>query len=169
MSSRDTVTDALGRKLEIKSFSSGDHLALLEAAQGQTEYKSWLEIASLIFMRVAVDGVPLPRPRKLEDFKKNLLILKSEGVESIITHLSSHKQNGMDEAKQIETIKAIVEQPYFREIVKLIKFGVPYNMAFSISPVLRNAFLIAIGKQEGGFQLVNLWLGLSFALLYQLA
>lgn len=150
MSSIDTVTDAIGRKLEIKSFSASDHLELLEAAQGQTEYKRWFEIASLIFMCVAVDDVPLPRPRKLEDFKKNLAILKSEGIESIITHLSYHKQNIMDEAKQIETIKAIVEQPYFREIVKLIKFGIPYNVAFSISPVLRSAFLIAIGKQEGG-------------------
>lgn len=80
------VTDRLGRKLEVKSLSIVDQFDLLEAAQAQARYEHWFSLASIVFACLSIDGVPLPQPRKPEDFKKNIAILKDEGVEAILEH-----------------------------------------------------------------------------------
>lgn len=100
MSDIIAAIDALGRKLEVKLLNITDQLDLFEAAQGHTEYKRWFEIASIIFTCVSIDGVPLPKPRKPDDFKKNVALLKNEGMEAIFKALSPNKEDEDNEAEK---------------------------------------------------------------------
>ena len=92
------VTDKLGRAIEVKDLSIVDQFDLLEAAQQQARYEHWFSLASVVFSCLSIDGTPLPKPRKPEDFKKNIAILKDEGIESILKHLASTKEEKTYEA-----------------------------------------------------------------------
>lgn len=92
MTSINMVTDKLGRKLEIKALSIVDQFDLLEAAQNQARYEQWFSLASIVFSCLSIDAMPLPKPRKPEDFKKNIAILKDEGVEAILDHFAKDNE-----------------------------------------------------------------------------
>lgn len=87
-----TITDKLGRFLEVKRPSAADQLDLLEAAGNRAEYTQWFGMAALIFCCVSVDGVPLPTPRKPEDFKKNAGILQDAGLNAIAEYFLQQQQ-----------------------------------------------------------------------------
>lgn len=98
MSNVNTVTDKLGRAIEVKSLSIVDQFDLLEAAQQQARYEHWFSLASMVFSCLSIDGTPLPKPRKPEDFKKNIAILKDEGVEAVLKHFSKVNEEKSYEA-----------------------------------------------------------------------
>lgn len=93
------IRDSLGRSLEVKKLTVADQFDLLEAAQNRAAYEQWFGLAALVFSCTAIDGVPLPMPRKPADFKKNADNLKDEGVASIATWLGM----GVDEDKPADT------------------------------------------------------------------
>lgn len=92
------VTDKLGRKLEVKALSIVDQFDLLEAAQNQARYEYWFSLASIVFSCLSIDGVPLPKPRKPDDFKKNIGLLKDEGIEAILENLDHDVEEQGSEA-----------------------------------------------------------------------
>ena len=105
MSDATIVTDTLGRSLEIKSLNLADQFDLLEAAQDKAAFKSWFNMATLVFSCAAIDGVPLPTPRKPADFKKNAEILKNDGIAAIISYLKIKTTSDETSSDQVETAK----------------------------------------------------------------
>lgn len=97
------LTDKIGRALEVKDLTIVDQFDLLEAAQQQARYEHWFSLASMVFSCLSIDGVPLPKPRKPEDFKKNIAILKDEGMDEILKHfVQENKQTSYDETVEAE-------------------------------------------------------------------
>lgn len=99
------VTDSLGRKLEMKTLNLADQFDLLEAAQDKAAFKSWFNMAALVFSCAAIDNVPLPVPRKPSDFKKNAEILKNEGVIAMTSYLKAKYLSDETENEQVEIAK----------------------------------------------------------------
>lgn len=97
MSKNMMITDRLGRVLEVKNLTLADQFDLLEAAQNQARYEHWFSLASIVFSCCSIDGTPLPRPRKPEDFKKNATLLKDEGVEVILDYFAKNNEPSLDE------------------------------------------------------------------------
>lgn len=98
------ITDKLGRLLEIKRPSAADQLDLLEAAGNRADYTQWFGMAALIFCCVSIEGVPLPTPRKPEDFKKNAGTLKDSGITAIAEFFLQQQAEKTDE-EELETAK----------------------------------------------------------------
>lgn len=99
-----TITDKFGRSLELKRPSAADQLDLLEAAGNRADYTQWFGMAALIFCCVSIDGVPLPTPRKPDDFKKNAVILQTDGLTAIADFFLQQKQEETVE-EELETAK----------------------------------------------------------------
>ena len=99
------ITDDLGRHLEIKTLGLADQFDLLEAAQDKAAFKSWFNMATLVFSCAAIDGVPLPTPRKPADFKKNAEILRNDGIAAIISYLKIKTAPDETSHDQVETAK----------------------------------------------------------------
>lgn len=99
-----TITDKFGRALELKRPSAADQLDLLEAAGTRADYTQWFGMAALIFCCVSIDGVPLPTPRKPDDFKKNAVILQTDGLTAIADFFLQQKQEETAE-EELETAK----------------------------------------------------------------
>lgn len=91
------VIDGLGRSIEVKELDMVDQFDLLEAAQNQAGYSYWFGMAALVFSCIAIDGVPLPTPRKPEDFKKNAKFLKDEGIAAVTKYFSEQGQKRDDD------------------------------------------------------------------------
>ena len=104
MTHTDIVTDKLGRAIEVKTLTAMDQLDLLEAAQNNAGYAQWFALASVVFCGLAVDDVPLPAPRKPSDFRKNIDVLKTAGVEAICEYIKTNKDQEVEEV-MIETVK----------------------------------------------------------------
>lgn len=105
MSEMNIITDSLGRKIEVRCLGAMDQLDLLEATRNQAEYKRWFGMASLIFHCASIDGVPLPMPRKPDDFRKNAAILKTEGTLAIANFLEEKQQQDSTDEGNIEAAK----------------------------------------------------------------
>lgn len=102
------VTDSLGRSLQVKALTTADQFDLLEAAGNRAEYRQWFGLAALVFSCAAIDGVPLPTPRKAADFKKNSTVLKDEGIKAIANYFAEKAEAEADdeaEGTQVETAK----------------------------------------------------------------
>lgn len=105
MSDTTTLTDSLGRQLEVKTLSIVDQFDLLEAARNQASYTKWFGLASLVFSCTAIDNVPLPMPTKPDDFKKNAAILKNEGLQAIARYISKKIEESEEETTSENTVE----------------------------------------------------------------
>lgn len=98
------VTDTLGRAIEVKTLSTADQFDLLEAAGNRADYRQWFGLAALVFSCASIDGVPLPTPRKADDFKKNSVVLKDEGIAAIANYFAE-KADVSDAGSVVDTAK----------------------------------------------------------------
>lgn len=108
MSETVFITDSLGRSIELKKLTTADQFDLLEAARNRADYTQWFGLAALVFSCMAIDGVPLPSPRKPDDFKKNALVLKDEGIKAVANYFAEKAEAEADaktEDAQLETAK----------------------------------------------------------------
>ena len=99
------VSDSLGRSIQIKKLTAADQFDLLEAARNRADYTQWFALAALVFSCVAIDGVPLPTPRRPDDFKKNSTILKDEGIKAVADYFASQSDSDQESEEQVEAAK----------------------------------------------------------------
>ena len=81
-----TTKDTLGRSITIKELDITDQFDLIEAAGALSENKAWFGLAALVFSVTSIDGQPMPKPTRKEDFRRNSATLKTEGVNAVAEH-----------------------------------------------------------------------------------
>lgn len=100
------VTDKLGRQLEIRRPTPSDQFDLLEAAGANADYNQWFSLAALVFACKSIDGVPMPTPRKPEDFKKNAAMLQEAGLNALGDYFRQQAETAeAAQSAELETAK----------------------------------------------------------------
>jgi hypothetical protein len=61
MSEPIIVTDARGRKIQLRALDPADTLDLLEAAENASSNRGWITYAMVMASVEEIDGVPVPR------------------------------------------------------------------------------------------------------------
>jgi len=89
-----TITDSLGRTLEVKKLDALAELDLIEAAGGQnSENSRWMMMATFAACVITIDGAPYIFPRTREDIRKHMRRVGSEGIQAVIEWLRPDAQD----------------------------------------------------------------------------
>ena len=89
-----TITDSLGRSLEVRKLDALAELDLIEAAGGQNaENARWMMMATFAACVITIDGVPLISPRNRDDIRKHMRRVGSEGIQAVIEWLRPDAQD----------------------------------------------------------------------------
>jgi hypothetical protein len=91
-----TVTDALGRVLTIRTIGPVQQLDLFEAAGDQSNNSPWIGMAILAASVSDIDGVPRPFPMRKQDIRAALSVLGSEGVAAVAKALKPEDTEALD-------------------------------------------------------------------------
>lgn len=83
-----TVTDSLGRSINVLELGALQLLDLFEAAGDNGNTQLWLGMAMQASAVTEIDGIPVPFPRNRDDIRAAVKRLGTEGLAAVRTALS---------------------------------------------------------------------------------
>ena len=81
------ITDADGRKLELREMTPADQLDLLEAAGDSSGNAGYVRMVTVLFMVAKIDGAPVPPPTNKRQIRLHATRLGNAGLVALYAHL----------------------------------------------------------------------------------
>ena len=102
-------------------------------------------MAGLAFSVLEIDGVPVPPPATEAQIESLIDRLGDEGLAAIADTVKDQQEGCRSEVK----CGKLARHPVLIDCLYLIRNGVPFDVAFSLSATERAAYVIALGTLEG--------------------
>ena len=144
----ETVIDGDGRQLTIRRLTALDRLRLFKAAGPLlAQNQPWLGMALIASSVTAIDDVPVPPP-------SNEAPDRSDGRAPRRCGRCGHRAGiaagfRTDRSRAAGQRGKLSRHPDLIDCLYLVRNGVPFDVAFSLPPDERMAFVVALGTLDG--------------------
>ena len=102
-------------------------------------------MAGLAFSVLEIDGVPVPPPATEPQIESLIERLGDAGLQAIADAVAEERAT----PERKSTRGKLARHPVLIDCLYLVRNGVPFDVAFSLSAVRRTAYVIALGTLDG--------------------
>ena len=100
------ITDADGRKLELREMTLADQLDLLDAAGDSSGNSGYVRMVTLLFMVAKIDGAPVPPPANKKQIRLHATRLGNAGLVALYAHLFPVATEDAPDTARAQTLAA---------------------------------------------------------------
>ena len=145
-----TVVDSLGRRLSLRGLTALDRLRIFKAAGAELALNQpWLAMASLASSVTAIDDIPIPMPTTEVQIEALIARLGDRGIDAIAQTIDPYPDN--DTTEQVTSAGNLLGTPRLTDCLYLVRNGVPFDVAFSLPPDERMAYVVTFGCLDGQY------------------